>query len=39
LPIKSVKEESNLAIATRLLRAVRGAKRLDITLVHARRIL
>jgi hypothetical protein len=39
LPIKSVKEESNLAAAARLLRAVRGAERLDITLVRARRIL
>jgi hypothetical protein len=39
LLVKSVKEESNQVLAARLLRAVRGAERLGITLVRARKIL
>jgi hypothetical protein len=39
LLVKSVKEESNPAAAARLLRAVRGAERLGITRVRAKKIL
>jgi hypothetical protein len=39
LLIKSVKEESNPAAAARLLRAVRGAERLGITYIRAKKIL
>jgi hypothetical protein len=39
LLMKSVKEESNPAAAARLLRAVRGAERLGITCVRAKKIL
>jgi hypothetical protein len=37
LLVKSVKKESNPAAAARLLRAVRSAERLDITLVRIRK--
>jgi hypothetical protein len=39
LLVKSVKEESNSAAAAKLLHAVRGAERLDTTLIRARKIL
>ena len=38
LLVKCVKEESNLAAAARLSRAVRGAERLGITCVRIRKI-
>jgi hypothetical protein len=38
LPVKSVKEESNQAVAARLSRAARGAERLDITHVRVEKI-
>ena len=39
LLVKSVKEESNQALAARLLRAAGGAERLGITHVRVRKIL
>jgi len=39
LLVKSVKEESNQALAARLLRAARGAERLATTYVRVKRIL
>ena len=36
--VKSVKEESDQVLAARLLRGVRGAERLGITLVRVRKV-